>query len=160
LLFGLVNPEVLVITEAGIMNFPESLEATRAEVAAWSGICEDPQEFAATHAEAVFTAQQTFAEAQAFYTDLKSCLDAHDRHGDDVKVLPGIVPVLGRALPVPGRPGRPADPHRPAGAGVHAPDAHPGQARRCADPRPEPGHRTAHRRLWCGGRRRRIPQPA
>jgi predicted NBD/HSP70 family sugar kinase len=42
LLFDLVNPEVLVITEAGVRHFPESLEAVRAEVAARSRICADP----------------------------------------------------------------------------------------------------------------------
>jgi FMN-dependent oxidoreductase (nitrilotriacetate monooxygenase family) len=60
-----------------------------------AGSSEDGKEFAATHAEAVFTAQQTFEEGQAFYQDLKSRLAAHGREWDDVKVLPGIVPVLG-----------------------------------------------------------------
>jgi predicted NBD/HSP70 family sugar kinase len=42
LLFDLVNPEVLVVTEAGVLHFPESLEAVRAEVAVRSRVCADP----------------------------------------------------------------------------------------------------------------------
>jgi len=60
-----------------------------------AGSSEDGKAFAARHAEAVFTAQQTFEEGRAFYRDLKSRLAAHDRLPDELKVLPGIVPVLG-----------------------------------------------------------------
>ncbi|TCO54201.1 LLM class flavin-dependent oxidoreductase [Actinocrispum wychmicini] len=60
-----------------------------------AGSSEDGKEFAATWAEAVFTAQQTHEEATAFYTDLKRRVVANGRSADSVKVLPGIVPVLG-----------------------------------------------------------------
>ncbi|MFI9384564.1 LLM class flavin-dependent oxidoreductase [Kutzneria sp. NPDC052558] len=60
-----------------------------------AGSSEDGKAFAARHAEAVFTAQQTFADGQAFYRDLKSRLGQHGRLPDELKVLPGIVPVLG-----------------------------------------------------------------
>lgn len=60
-----------------------------------AGSSEDGKAFAATYAEAVFTAQQTFEEARAFYADLKSRLAGHGRTADSLKVLPGIVPVLG-----------------------------------------------------------------
>jgi FMN-dependent oxidoreductase (nitrilotriacetate monooxygenase family) len=60
-----------------------------------AGSSEDGKAFAARHAEAVFTAQQTFEEGHAFYRDLKSRLAANDRLPDELKVLPGIVPVLG-----------------------------------------------------------------
>ncbi len=60
-----------------------------------AGSSEDGRSFAAAHAEAVFTAQQTFEEAQSFYRDLKSRLPGYGRDPDEVKVLPGIVPVLG-----------------------------------------------------------------
>ncbi|HJP79012.1 MAG TPA: LLM class flavin-dependent oxidoreductase [Pseudonocardiaceae bacterium] len=60
-----------------------------------AGSSEDGRAFAATYAEAVFTAQQTLADAQEFYRDLKSRVVAAGRSGDSVKVLPGIVPVLG-----------------------------------------------------------------
>lgn len=60
-----------------------------------AGSSEDGKTFAATWAEAVFTAQQTHAEATAFYADLKRRVVAAGRPADGVKVLPGIVPVLG-----------------------------------------------------------------
>jgi FMN-dependent oxidoreductase (nitrilotriacetate monooxygenase family) len=60
-----------------------------------AGSSEDGKQFAARYAEAVFTAQQTLAEGQAFYADLKQRAAAAGRHPDDIKILPGIVPVLG-----------------------------------------------------------------
>ncbi|NUR89182.1 MAG: LLM class flavin-dependent oxidoreductase [Nonomuraea sp.] len=54
-----------------------------------AGSSEDGKHFAARHAEAVFTAQQTLADAQAFYADLKS------RTTRPIKILPGISPVIG-----------------------------------------------------------------
>ncbi len=60
-----------------------------------AGSSEDGKAFAATYAEAVFTAQQTLADAQAFYRDLKSRLPQAGRPREALKVLPGIVPVLG-----------------------------------------------------------------
>jgi FMN-dependent oxidoreductase (nitrilotriacetate monooxygenase family) len=60
-----------------------------------AGSSEDGKAFAATWAEAVFTAQQTHEEATAFYADLKRRVAAQGRPVDGVKVLPGIVPVLG-----------------------------------------------------------------
>jgi FMN-dependent oxidoreductase (nitrilotriacetate monooxygenase family) len=60
-----------------------------------AGSSEDGKAFAARWAEAVFTAQQTHEEAVAFYTDLKRRVVASGRPEDGLKVLPGIVPVLG-----------------------------------------------------------------
>jgi alkanesulfonate monooxygenase SsuD/methylene tetrahydromethanopterin reductase-like flavin-dependent oxidoreductase (luciferase family) len=60
-----------------------------------AGSSDDGKAFAARYAEAVFTAQQTLADAQAFYADLKSRTRAAGRDPEHVKVLPGIVPVLG-----------------------------------------------------------------
>jgi FMN-dependent oxidoreductase (nitrilotriacetate monooxygenase family) len=60
-----------------------------------AGSSEDGKAFAARHAEAVFTAQQTFADGRAFYTDLKARAADYGRDPDGIMVLPGIVPVLG-----------------------------------------------------------------
>ncbi|MFE2429225.1 LLM class flavin-dependent oxidoreductase [Streptomyces sp. NPDC059373] len=60
-----------------------------------AGSSEDGKEFAAQHAEAVFTAQQTLADGQAFYKDLKSRLPRYGRAPEDLKILPGICPVIG-----------------------------------------------------------------
>ncbi|MFI7108795.1 LLM class flavin-dependent oxidoreductase [Nonomuraea sp. NPDC050227] len=60
-----------------------------------AGSSEDGKEFAARHAEAVFTAQQTLEEGQEFYSDLKRRVAAHGRQPGDVLVLPGISPIIG-----------------------------------------------------------------
>ncbi|MGW5050402.1 LLM class flavin-dependent oxidoreductase [Actinokineospora sp. NPDC004072] len=60
-----------------------------------AGSSADGKAFAARWAEAVFTAHQTLESAQAFYADLKGRLAAHGRSAESLKVLPGIVPVLG-----------------------------------------------------------------
>ncbi|MEX0426076.1 LLM class flavin-dependent oxidoreductase [Nocardioides sp. DS6] len=60
-----------------------------------AGSSEDGKAFAARWAEAVFTAQQTLEEAQAFYTDLKARTAALGRDPETIKILPGIVPVIG-----------------------------------------------------------------
>ncbi|MFG1699624.1 LLM class flavin-dependent oxidoreductase [Nonomuraea sp. NPDC049309] len=60
-----------------------------------AGSSEDGKEFAARHAEAVFTAQQTLQDGQEFYSDLKRRLADYGRHHDDLLVLPGISPIIG-----------------------------------------------------------------
>ncbi|WP_114560496.1 LLM class flavin-dependent oxidoreductase [Desertihabitans aurantiacus] len=60
-----------------------------------AGSSEDGKDFAARHADAVFTAQQTVQDARAFYDDLKRRTARQGRDPERVKVLPGIVPVLG-----------------------------------------------------------------
>jgi FMN-dependent oxidoreductase (nitrilotriacetate monooxygenase family) len=78
---------------AGALNVPRSPQGHPLLVQA--GSSESGRAFAAAHAEAVFTAQQTLEEAQAFYADLKRRAAAFGRDPDQVLVLPGIVPVLG-----------------------------------------------------------------
>src|SRR4051812_3383056 len=51
--------------------------------------------FAARNAEAIFTAHQTLADAQAFYADIKAQARGFGRNPDDVLVLPGISPFIG-----------------------------------------------------------------
>jgi FMN-dependent oxidoreductase (nitrilotriacetate monooxygenase family) len=60
-----------------------------------AGSSEAGRDYAARYAEAVFTAQQTLAEGQAFYADLKGRVTRYGRHPDEVKVLPGICAVIG-----------------------------------------------------------------
>ncbi|GGS99876.1 MULTISPECIES: LLM class flavin-dependent oxidoreductase [Streptomyces] len=78
---------------AGPLNVPRPPQGHPLLVQA--GSSEDGREFAARYAEAVFTAQQTLADAQAFYRDLKSRAARYGRSGDDIVVLPGIAPVIG-----------------------------------------------------------------
>lgn len=77
----------------GPLNLPRSPQAYPLLVQA--GSSPTGQAFAARYAEAVFTAQQTLADAQAFYRGLKAQVAANGRDPDHVKVLPGLVPVLG-----------------------------------------------------------------
>ncbi|MEO3810663.1 LLM class flavin-dependent oxidoreductase [Sphaerisporangium sp. B11E5] len=60
-----------------------------------AGSSQDGMEFAARHAEAVFTAQQTLEDGQEFYADLKGRLARYGRRPEQVVVLPGISPVIG-----------------------------------------------------------------
>jgi FMN-dependent oxidoreductase (nitrilotriacetate monooxygenase family) len=77
----------------GPLNVPRSPQGRPVIVQA--GSSEDGRHFAARHAEAVFTAHQTLADAQEFYGDLKRRAAAVGRDPETVKILPGIVPVLG-----------------------------------------------------------------
>lgn len=78
---------------AGPLNVPRSPQGYPLLVQA--GSSEDGKELAARYAEAVFTAQQTLAEARAFYGDLKRRVAALGRDPSGVKILPGIVPAIG-----------------------------------------------------------------
>ncbi|HEX3566278.1 MAG TPA: LLM class flavin-dependent oxidoreductase [Acidimicrobiales bacterium] len=77
----------------GALNAPRSPQAYPLLVQA--GSSEDGRGLAARYAEAVFTAQQTLAEAQQFYADLKERTRRLGRDPDTIKILPGIVPVIG-----------------------------------------------------------------
>jgi FMN-dependent oxidoreductase (nitrilotriacetate monooxygenase family) len=77
----------------GALNVPRSPQGHPLLVQA--GSSEDGKDFAARYAEAVFTAQQTLQEAVAFYQDVKRRALALGRDPDTIKILPGIVPVIG-----------------------------------------------------------------
>jgi FMN-dependent oxidoreductase (nitrilotriacetate monooxygenase family) len=77
----------------GALNLPRCPQGRPLLVQA--GSSDDGKEFAARYAEAVFTAQQTLEDARAFYLDLKARARALGRDPDPVKILPGIVPVIG-----------------------------------------------------------------
>ncbi|MGW2635442.1 LLM class flavin-dependent oxidoreductase [Streptomyces sp. NPDC001348] len=77
----------------GALNVPRSPQGYPVLVQAGSSA--DGKAFAARYADAVFTAQQTIEDARGFYADLKSRTAAAGRNPEHIKVLPGIVPVLG-----------------------------------------------------------------
>ncbi|MBA9939219.1 LLM class flavin-dependent oxidoreductase [Ralstonia insidiosa] len=62
-----------------------------------AGSSEPGKELAARSGEVVFTAQQTLADAVAFYADLKGRLARYGRAPDDLKIMPGVFPVVGRS---------------------------------------------------------------
>jgi FMN-dependent oxidoreductase (nitrilotriacetate monooxygenase family) len=77
----------------GALNVPRSPQGYPLLVQA--GSSEDGKGLAARYAEAVFTAQQTLEEAQAFYSDLKARARGFGRDPGSIKILPGLVPVIG-----------------------------------------------------------------
>jgi len=78
---------------AGPLNVPRSPQGRPLLVQA--GSSEDGRDFAARYAEAVFTAQQTLADAQEFYADMKARARRLGRNPDEIKILPGLVPFVG-----------------------------------------------------------------
>ncbi|UUZ93651.1 NtaA/DmoA family FMN-dependent monooxygenase [Paenibacillus sp. P25] len=79
----------------GPLNVPRSPQGRPVLVQA--GSSEDGRGFAAEVAEAIFTAQQTLADAQAFYSDVKSRVARIGRNPEHVKILPGICPIIGES---------------------------------------------------------------
>lgn len=61
-----------------------------------AGSSEAGKEIAARTAEVVFTAHQSLENAQAFYADVKGRLARYGRSPDELKILPGILPIVGR----------------------------------------------------------------
>jgi len=67
-------------------------------VVAQAGSSEAGRELAARTADVIFTAQTQLAEAQAFYADVKGRAGRYGRGPDDIKVMPGITPVIGATM--------------------------------------------------------------
>lgn len=61
-----------------------------------AGSSDPGQELAAETADVVFTAQQSFEDAKAFYDELKARLPRYGRRPDQLHVMPGVFPVIGR----------------------------------------------------------------
>jgi FMN-dependent oxidoreductase (nitrilotriacetate monooxygenase family) len=61
-----------------------------------AGSSEAGRDLAARTAEVIFTAQQTLGEAIDFYADVKGRLESFGRHPDDLKIMPGVLPIVGR----------------------------------------------------------------
>lgn len=62
-----------------------------------AGSSGDGKLLAAETAEIVFTAHLTRGDAQAFYADVKEQVVRAGRSPDDVKIMPGLFPVIGRS---------------------------------------------------------------
>ncbi|GAA3407839.1 LLM class flavin-dependent oxidoreductase [Paenibacillus hodogayensis] len=54
------------------------------------------KELAAKSADAIYTAHETFEEAQAFYRDVKARAAAYGRKPEDILIFPGIGPIVGK----------------------------------------------------------------
>jgi FMN-dependent oxidoreductase (nitrilotriacetate monooxygenase family) len=78
---------------AGPLNVPRSPQGRPVTVQA--GGSSDGREFAASHAEAVFTLAQTIEEGVAYARDLRTRAAAYGRSGDSIVILPGLTTVIG-----------------------------------------------------------------
>ncbi|WP_292324317.1 LLM class flavin-dependent oxidoreductase, partial [Mesorhizobium sp.] len=65
-----------------------------APVMVQAGASDDGKDLAARTADVVFSAAQTLEEAKAFYDDLKGRLAAYGRQPDDIKIMPGVAPIV------------------------------------------------------------------
>lgn len=81
---------------AGPMNVPQPPQGHPLLVQAGSSAA--GIDFAVRWADLVFTAQQRYERAHAFYTDVKRRAAESGRDPGTVKVLPGVVPIIGRTM--------------------------------------------------------------
>lgn len=84
------------IAARGPLNVQRSAQGH--PVVVQSGSSEPGRQLAAATAEIVFTAQADLAPAQAFYADIKERVVAAGREPDQVLIMPGIVPIVGRSM--------------------------------------------------------------
>jgi FMN-dependent oxidoreductase (nitrilotriacetate monooxygenase family) len=60
-----------------------------------AGDSADGREFAAEHADGIFTRHGSLEDGRAFYADVKSRMQAYGREPDELLILPGVTFVLG-----------------------------------------------------------------
>ncbi|RXZ80990.1 LLM class flavin-dependent oxidoreductase [Paenibacillaceae bacterium] len=61
-----------------------------------AGTSERSRELGAAHSSAIFTGDILFEDAKVFYADMKSRLDRHGRSREELFILPGLSPLVGR----------------------------------------------------------------
>lgn len=89
----LTNHKGKYFSVTGPLNVARSPQGRPVVVQA--GASEAGRDLAARTAEVIFTANQTLADAQAFYSDVKGRLPRFGRRPDQLLIMPGIFPVLG-----------------------------------------------------------------
>jgi FMN-dependent oxidoreductase (nitrilotriacetate monooxygenase family) len=88
-----LNHEGTYFRAAGPLNVPRTPQGRPVVVQA--GASPEGQRLAAATADVVYAAHATLADAQAFYREIKSQMPGFGRHPGDLKIMPGILPVLG-----------------------------------------------------------------
>jgi FMN-dependent oxidoreductase (nitrilotriacetate monooxygenase family) len=78
----------------GPLNVPRSPQG--APVLVQAGSSDDGRNLAADTAEVVFTAHQNIESAQAFYADVKHRAVLRGRDPNDMKIMPGVSPIVGK----------------------------------------------------------------
>ncbi|UJF31494.1 LLM class flavin-dependent oxidoreductase [Paenibacillus hexagrammi] len=76
----------------GPLNLPRSPQGRPVIIQAGASLT--GQHLAAQTAEVIFTAWQTLEEAQRFYSSVKSLAIQYGRSPEDIKIMPGIFPVI------------------------------------------------------------------
>ncbi|WP_295475514.1 LLM class flavin-dependent oxidoreductase [uncultured Pseudomonas sp.] len=61
-----------------------------------AGVSEDGRHFAAQNADAIFVSPESFSDARDYYQDLKQRAARHGRDPQQLSILPGIRPIVGR----------------------------------------------------------------
>jgi FMN-dependent oxidoreductase (nitrilotriacetate monooxygenase family) len=77
----------------GPLNLPRPPQGY--PVIAQAGSSDRGRDFAARWSELIFTPQPVLESAQAFYTDIKTRAEQQGRNPDDIKVLPGVLILVG-----------------------------------------------------------------
>ena len=90
----LLNHEGEHYTVRGPLNIPRSPQGY--PVIAQAGASEPGRELAARTANVIYTAQQDLGIAQKFYSDVKSRMAKYGRSPDQLLVMPGMMPIIGR----------------------------------------------------------------
>jgi FMN-dependent oxidoreductase (nitrilotriacetate monooxygenase family) len=80
-------------TTQGLLDSQRSPQGRPVMVQA--GASDVGKDLAARTADVVFSAAQTLGEAQAFYADLKGRLPKFGRSPEDLKIMPGVSPIVG-----------------------------------------------------------------
>jgi FMN-dependent oxidoreductase (nitrilotriacetate monooxygenase family) len=89
----ILNHEGEHFSVAGPLNVPRSRQGHPVVVQA--GSSEPGRELGAATAEVIFTAHQSLDSAAAFYADVKARMPRFRRHPDELKVMPGVMAVVG-----------------------------------------------------------------
>ncbi|WP_338452972.1 LLM class flavin-dependent oxidoreductase [Niallia oryzisoli] len=89
-----LNYEGKYLSVGGPLNIARPVQGHPVVVQA--GSSEAGKELAARTAEVIFTAWQTLEEAQEFYRDVKGRMEKYGRHPDELKIMPGVYPIVGQ----------------------------------------------------------------
>jgi FMN-dependent oxidoreductase (nitrilotriacetate monooxygenase family) len=78
----------------GPLNVPRTPQGRPVIVQA--GGSEDMIQVAAEFAEVIFCAPLNLEQGRAFYSELKGRIAQHGRHADEMRIMPGLSPIIGR----------------------------------------------------------------
>jgi len=93
---GRINHAGPYFSSAGPLNVPRPPQGHPLIIQA--GASERGQDLAAQTADVVYAAATELACGKAFYHSLKSRMPRFGRHADDLKIMPGILPVVGSTM--------------------------------------------------------------